>query len=57
MRCHLCNIEWDEKENPDFYKKHQLTELHLANSKHRAMRIRARKERHSRMSQNGENQL
>jgi len=46
-RCILCDIEWDEKENPGFDKIHKLSELHVKNSIHKDMRKKTRRKRHA----------
>ena len=45
----MCKIEWNEKEDPDFFQNHISSQLHLLNSKNHDDRIKSRKERHTRM--------
>ena len=49
MKCNLCDIEWNEDDEPNFFSDHMLSNKHLLNSKHRNERIKSRKERHERM--------
>jgi len=49
MKCNLCNIEWNETDESNFFQSHMLSEIHLLNSKYHNERIQSRKQRHERM--------
>jgi len=49
MKCTLCDVEWNEIDEPDFFQSHISSKIHMLNSKHHDERIKSRKERHERM--------